>query len=197
MRRAQLGAFADILRAMIRELGLVSTTRVMRHVIGARLRREPFAHLGPATDDRERKTRAQAADLVLLDRALREVTGDDALALALCRDAVVAGGLRFLSAMIPPLPATGLGTFATELAGRFFNAEGDARADADDQSFDFTVRRCLFVELLGAVDASHLAPLFCSVDEVYFARDDQPLRLTRTKTLATGGDCCDFHFERR
>lgn len=196
MRRAQLGAAIDVLRPMTRRLGVVATTRVLGHVIGARLRGEPFAHLAPPADDRERKTRAQATDVILLDRAVSAVTGDPHLALSISRDAVFAGGQRFLSAMIPALPRHGLGQFATELAGRFFNAEGETATDADGESFSFTVRRCLFVELLAAANASHLAPLFCAVDEVYFARPDQPLKLTRTKTLATGGDCCDFRFER-
>lgn len=191
VRAAELAAGRAVINALRRELGITDTLRVIARIIRDRLRGRPFGHLGPPVDERDRLSRAQAAELILLDRALRRVRNGD-VALRIARAAVIAGGGRFLSLMIPRLPS---GDAAGALADRFFNAEGETAAEAD-RAFTFTVHRCRFVELLAAAEASHLAPLFCEVDAVHFARADVPVRLTRTKTLATGGDCCDFRFDR-
>lgn len=51
------------------------------------------------------------------------------------------------------------------------------------------------VKLLQAVDAAHLAPLFCEVDDAYFKKGT--IALDRTSTLAAGDRCCDFRFRLR
>jgi len=193
--RAQWSATPAILRALVRELGVAKTARVLGHMVFARARGEPFGVLGPPVDERDRLSRAQARDLVLLDRAAARVADPDT-ALRVARKATLVGGTAFLDRMIPPLPEGRAAEAARQRADRFFNAEGEARSRGDD-AFSFTVTRCRFVELLGAVGSPHLAPLFCEVDAHYFSRSDQPVQLRRTKTLATGGDACDFEFTAR
>lgn len=195
MRNAELASIRPLFASLWRELGVLGTARVVGDVVRAKAQREPFAKFGPPVDERDELSRKQCGDVILIDRAVSRVAGGD-VALRIAREAVTAGGIRFLDDMIPPLPTSGLGEFAKQVASRFFNAEADTRADEDDQAFHMTVTRCRFVELLAAANASHLAPLFCEVDSVYFGRAGQPIKLGRTQTLATGGTCCDFRFER-
>lgn len=176
------------------DLGAWKSTRVLARVLWSKLCGAPFAGLGEPEDERDRLSRRQCGDVVLLYRAISAVSGDEELALSICSDAVVAGGLPFLDAMIPPLPETKLGAFAREVAGRFFNAEGDAEADDARRTFSLTVRRCRFVDLLTAVGEPQLMPLFCAVDDAFFGEGHRPVRLERTQTLASGGPCCDFRF---
>lgn len=186
---------AEQVRSWLREtLGLWGTTRVFARMLWYKLRGYPFGRLPAPVDERERLSRLQCGDIVLLDRAVRGVAGAGA-GLEVSRRAVLAGGAPFLDAMIPPLPDGGLGAFAQTVAARFFNAEGEAAADESARTFSFTVTRCRFVELLHAVDAAHLAPLFCEVDDAYF--ETGKIALERTSTLAGGGACCDFRFRLR
>jgi len=135
---------------------------------------------------------------VQLHRALRRRVGAER-AYALTRDAVCAGGLVFLGGLLGELdPARDAGRDDVverlgELAGRFFNAEGALEMDGE-RAVRFDVSRCRFVELLDAIDARELAPLFCEVDRAYFTPDRSPIRLGRERTLAGGDDRCDFRF---
>jgi hypothetical protein len=176
------------------DLGTWRSARVLARVLWGKLRGAPFAALGKPTDQRDKLSRRQCGDVVLLYRAITAVSANEALALAICRDAVLSGGLPFLEAMIPPLPETGLGAFAKEIVGRFFNAEGETEANDAAKTFSLTVRRCRFVELLEAVGEAQLMPLFCAVDHAFFGEGHRPVRLERTQTLAGGGDRCDFRF---
>ncbi len=195
MKRAERAAVGPLWRALRQELGTLRAARVIGAVLRGKMRSEPFAALGPPQDECDELSRKQCGDAVLIYRTVARLA-DDETALRVVRAAIVAGGVRFLDEMIPPLPSSDLGAFAREIASRFFNAESETGAAEDDQSFEMTVTRCRFVELLAAVDASKLAPLFCEVDSVYFGGGERPIKLGRTKTLATGGDCCDFRFER-
>ena len=141
----------------------------------------------------DRRSRRQCTSLVLLDRALRRRIGADA-SFALAREAVRAGALPFLEAMIPRVSADELGELAQALVERFFNADGEAAVDPSGEAFTYTVRRCRFVELLAAADASHLAPLFCEADNLFFDGGRRGVRLERSETLASGGRRCDFRF---
>jgi len=193
LRRGELAAVKALLGALLRRLSFRDTVRVMLLVGRDKLRGEPFAHLGPPRDERDRLSRRQCGDLVLLDRALRRIA-DAETALAIARQTAHAGAVPFLDAMLPDLDAARLRAVAPTLVGSFFNAEGLARINEERRELTFTVERCRFVELLREVDAPHLTPLLCEADDVYFGRQRRPIRMTRTQTLGTGGDCCDFRF---
>lgn len=196
IRRSKLAAGRAVVRMLVGQLGLARSAAVLARLAWWRVRGEPWSQLGPIEDERDRLSRAQAGDLVLLDRAMRAI-GEGEAAMRICGEAVSVGGVRFLGDMLGTLPTTNLGEFAQRMASRFFNAEGETRILDGDTAFELTVTRCRFVDLLAAVDASHLAPLFCAADSAYFDDASRPIQLRRTQTLATGGDCCDFHFELR
>jgi hypothetical protein len=195
IRHAERIAARVLLRRMRSELGFPRAAAVLARVAWWKAKGEPFIDLGPPKDHRDRLSRRQCADLILLDRALR-ATASSEVALSLVRTAVLAGAPPFLEAMIPDLTPLGLADEAGGLAERFFNAEGEARL-VDDHHFHFEVRRCRFVELLAHARATHLGPLFCEADLAFFDGAHRPITLRRTRTLASGGASCDFHFTLR
>ena len=190
--RAERVATRATLSLLVARLGPWATARVGARLARLRLARFPFAALGPPVDERDRLSRRQAAPVVQLDRALAGLVSPE-VSLELVRAALVAGAVPFLDAMVPPLAPERLAAEAGELMARFFNAEGTAAPDGP-AAFRFDVHRCRFVELLDAVGASHLAPLFCESDLVFFDGVRRPVVLGRTRTLGTGGAGCDFRF---
>jgi hypothetical protein len=199
MRRSERSASLSTVGMLRRELGVLGAAGVLADVLGQRLRGAPFSELGPPADRREALTRRQAAPAVQLHRALRRRV-DAERAYALTRDAVLAGGLVFLRGLLGDLDperdsaGSDVAERLGELAGRFFNAEGELAMDGG-RAVTFDVSRCRFVELLDAIDARELAPLFCEVDRAYFTPEQTPIRLSRGRTLAGGDDRCDFRFE--
>jgi hypothetical protein len=194
LSRAERNAASVMQRSLRKRLGAPAALRVLGAVAWARLQGEPWRRLGPAADERERLSRRQAGDLVLLDRAVTSVAGAE-VALELAREAVLAGALPFLDALIPPLGGALLTQAVQVLIGRFHNAEGNVFQE-NQNTFHFEVSRCRFVELLRRVEAAHLAPLFCEADRAFFDSGARPLRLSRTRTIAEGAASCDFHFTR-
>ena len=181
------------LRVLRQSVGLWGTVRVFAKLLRNKLARAPFRALGPPRDERDRLSRRQCGDLVLLDRALAtEFSKEERV--SLLREIVMAGAGPFLDAMLPPFPVEQLAGLAPTLVESFFNAEGEVQL-SDDSGFKFEVNHCRFVELLKAVDAFHLGPLFCEADEAYFDGVRRPIVLRRTRTLARGGRSCDFHFQ--
>ena len=114
--------------------------------------------------------------------------------MSVARDAVLAGAVPFLDAMLPPMDEDAMRQLAPRLAESFFNAEGHGEPTSDG-GFAFDVRRCRFVELLGAVGAPHLGPLFCEADNVFFDGKRRRLVLHRSQTIAGGAANCDFRFK--
>ena len=87
----------------------------------------------------------------------------------------------------------------------FFGAEKEAGlhdyqvVEDSDRAIALNVTYCAFYEiprLCGIVEACDPS---CYSDEVFFPGYLEPLglRFVRTKTLARGGDCCDFRFEKK
>lgn len=191
LARGERHAALTLLSLLRRHLGVARAALLLGRLLAHKARGEPFAHLGKPTDQRDRLSRRQCADVILLDRLLTPALGPEQTR-AILRQIVVEGGVRFLDQMVPDLSPEQLRDQASSLAGRFFNAEGTVRAGDDGVSFD--VSRCRFVELTRAADASHLAPLFCEVDASFFGQH-RPIKLERTRTLASDGKPCDFRFK--
>jgi len=192
LSRAEREAAHSVASLLRRRLGTAAMLRVLGAVAWGRMQGEPWRRLGPCCDERDRLSRRQIGDLVLLDRAVTQLAGAG-VACEIARQAVLAGALPFLDALIPPLPAARLAEAAEALVRCFFNAEGRT-AQTGANTFRFDVTRCRFVELLGRVGAAHLAPLFCEADRAFFDGGTRPLRLSRTRTLAGGSPTCDFEF---
>lgn len=63
-------------------------------------------------------------------------------------------------------------------------------------SFDVTIRRCLWHTACVENGCPELCRLFCDVDDVNYG-GLKKIGFSRTKTLGYGGDCCDFHFYKK
>ena len=66
----------------------------------------------------------------------------------------------------------------------------------DKNSFDVTMKKCLWHTACVENDCEKLCCLFCDVDDVTYG-NLKKLGFSRTKTLGYGKDCCDFHFYRK
>ena len=192
LKKGERAAVGVTFGALYSNFGFFGMLGVLWRVAIAKMRGEPFAALGPAVDERDRLSRRQVGDLVLLDRAIRSKHSDEK-ALAVCRSLTLAGGVIFLDAIVPHVAPDKLGEMAGKLIDEFFNAEGRATM-VDAETLRFDVTRCRFVDLLSQVDALHLVKLFCEVDSGFFDGKRRPVLLHRTQTLATGGTHCNFTF---
>ena len=66
----------------------------------------------------------------------------------------------------------------------------------DKNSFDVTMKKCLWHTACVENDCGELCHLFCDVDNVTYG-ELKKLGFSRTKTLGYGNDCCDFHFYKK
>lgn len=66
----------------------------------------------------------------------------------------------------------------------------------DKNSFDVTMKKCLWNTACVENGCAELCHLFCDVDNVTYG-DLRKLGFSRTKTLGYGADCCDFHFYKK
>lgn len=63
-------------------------------------------------------------------------------------------------------------------------------------SFDVTMKKCLWHTACIENDCDKLCHLFCDVDNITYGELGK-IGFSRTKTLGYGGDCCDFHFYKK
>ena len=60
----------------------------------------------------------------------------------------------------------------------------------DEVKFDMT--NCPYYNICKKLDLLEIAPTFCSSDDICYGNMHPRLIWNRTKTIARGGDCCDF-----
>ena len=63
-------------------------------------------------------------------------------------------------------------------------------------SFDVTMKKCLWHTACIENDCDKLCHLFCDVDNITYGKLEK-IGFSRTKTLEYGEDCCDFHFYKK
>ena len=64
------------------------------------------------------------------------------------------------------------------------------------QRIAFDMTGCYYLETLTQLGAGELTPVYCRVDDVLYEDLSPELSWHRTTLLATGGERCDFRFER-
>ena len=62
----------------------------------------------------------------------------------------------------------------------------------DRHRVKFDMLECPYLHLCRQLDCMELAPVFCKTDDICYGNMHKRLKWDRTKTLAGGGDCCDF-----
>lgn len=209
MRTAELWRFdlrwglPTAARVMVRRLGPATTARTVASYVASSLGADPLRGIQPGTwaSDRDRLSRHQFRQVLLLERALERAGLSDDRRFEVLGEVVAATGARFLRQMVAtPDRATWLRMAPAErdvwirrVVDRFFNAEV-SDVSSTDMSAAFDVDACRFVELAGAVGRPELAALFCAADAARFDEPDVEIRLERTGTIATGSAKCDFRF---
>lgn len=75
-----------------------------------------------------------------------------------------------------------------------FPAEGwDMRwKRCDKEEIAFDCHRCIYVEVTTLLGCPDLCCAFCENDYITYGALEPKVKFVRTKTLAEGGDCCDF-----
>jgi hypothetical protein len=59
----------------------------------------------------------------------------------------------------------------------------------------FDIReRCLYRDVLTALQAPELTPVFCKMDDLVYAQLAPEINFIRTKTMGRGDECCNFRF---
>jgi len=200
------GAFLPLLpapdlaaaRVLRTRLGLLAAAAVGLRIKLDAARGRPFGDLPAASDPRERASRRQAGDAVLLYRALLRRLDRDA-AFALAGDVLHEAALAFLDETVGPLGPGDLRplsadarlAFVRERLVRFPNVEADLVA-AEPDRVAFRVTRCRLVELVREAGHPELAPLFCTADATFFGQSRPGVTLERPGTLAGGASDCHF-----
>lgn len=64
--------------------------------------------------------------------------------------------------------------------------------ETNNQRVRFNMTACPYLKLCRDLHCEELAPIFCATDDLCYGNMHPCLEFTRTKTLARGGDCCDF-----
>ena len=78
---------------------------------------------------------------------------------------------------------------------KLFSPEGGFAFDfknVNNHQVKFDMTACPYLKLCKELDCEELAPIFCATDDLCYGNMHPCLKFTRTKTLARGGDCCDF-----
>ena len=65
----------------------------------------------------------------------------------------------------------------------------------DNTVLNQTIKRCAYVDMYKRIGMEDLGyTLSCMRDEFFYQGFNPDMKMTRSKTLMTGGDCCDFCF---
>ena len=86
------------------------------------------------------------------------------------------------------------------LVEQFPNTEHEIIEDdeaSSEDTFDYRVRRCRFVDLVTAVGHPELSGVFCAADLAYIEQHQPDVTLDRPTTLGAGDPICDFRFRLR
>ena len=62
----------------------------------------------------------------------------------------------------------------------------------DGHRAKFDMQQCPYFQICQELQCMELAPTFCETDDICYGNMHPRLIWNRTKTLARGGDCCDF-----
>lgn len=190
----------EAVRILRREIGLRALIPMLARLETRHLRGEPFRELGEPSCEKERLSRRQVGQVIILYQLLKEKYGHER-AYEIARKLVKNVAIEFLQHALPTLRRSeyehldqqARDAKAAEITRPIVNAESEI-AVVDLERVDFTVNKCWFFELTTRAGVPELAPMFCAGDEGYFENHQPEIRFSRTTTLAEGGACCDFKF---
>ena len=182
---------------LVKGLGWRNTWRVLSAMRSLQKQGEPFGHLPPPEEERDRQSREQIGPAILLYKAIQSVAPE--YALPITQRIIVADGIRFLRKTLGRLSPTQLAALPPEDREQFAKVRGERFFNATIQwdhierdRVQFTVTGCRFPPLCKAAGVPEIAPLFCLVDERYFGTVEDNVVLERPFTIAEGAKTCPF-----
>lgn len=187
-------------RVLLQRLGWRALTGVGLRLAMARLRGEPYRGLGPPAGEKERQSRIEIGEAVLLYRALCARMPREA-ALEVVRAVIREAAFISFDYLLSPMSPSDLANLddaerhqlVAENIARFPNADAEIE-EAAPERVAFTVTHCRFPALVAQLGHPELAPLFCSADEAYF-EERLGVRFSRPQTIAEGAPTCPFRLE--
>ena len=139
--------------------------------------------------------------------ALQEMLGTDE-AVDLCREVMEEAAYEPMLLCLPKQDNVRAVGQPFEVMSEFLRAFPEASArggshlmhivEDSDEAFQFDVSWCVWLELARAAGVPEACMANCHADDLVFPDyfNDLGIRYRRTQTLACGGTCCDFRFER-
>ena len=193
----QLKSSAAGAAILYRRLGLSDFLKVTTSLLREQLRGEPWKMMPPPADEKEKITRAEIRDAVILYRILKKLKGKEA-ALQIIGEIVNKAAILLFDYLLDPINLEDLVAlepeeqynFITRNLNRFPNAVTTIEA-VSPEKVQFTVTRCHMAEICSTIGLEELAPLFCSADKDYF-ESSVGVNFRRENTIAEKAETCDF-----
>jgi len=188
-------------RLLIKHLGLPTAMSVMTEIVANNLRGDPWRHLPPPSDEKDRLSRRQVGPAILIYKAIRKRKGTDR-AKEVVSELILEASILFLSYQIPLLRKAQMlamndkerRDLLDEIINRFPNTDIGEIIIEGDECFGYDVTHCRFPELCQAAGTPEIAPMLCAGDKIFIDTRQPDIQLTRTTTIAEGGKVCDFRF---
>lgn len=192
------------IKALIKRFGLLRAVKIVLELKRRIWFKNPFAETNRCRVllEAERASQHQIAPAFVLYDILKEMGYDEEVILNDIQALVSEVATAFLKFNVPIItPSDYLQTEASgrmekfrHITARFFNAAGELSSVKQD-TFRFTVNRCLFAEYSRQLGYPQLAPIFCSADRLYFEQHQPHVTFSRNTTLAEHRKPCDFAFK--
>lgn len=181
-----------------KHLGAMATARaVFRYMVLSN--RDLWEGFPAAESPKEKQSRQQIQEAVVMYRALQEIVPGKALEVT--RELVHVAAIEFLKGMVPALDRATIDAMdhgqrealMKETIDSFPNSTWEL-VDSSKTRFHFRISRCRFPELLVDLGHPELSTAFCTGDLEYFQVHQEEIELSRPGTIGAGDECCDFIF---
>ncbi|MFX0102791.1 MAG: L-2-amino-thiazoline-4-carboxylic acid hydrolase [Candidatus Hodarchaeota archaeon] len=186
--------------ALRKELGFKQTLSVISTFLKMKRRGEPFKGFEPPGNSKDRGSRDQLGDAILVYRALLDRLPREE-AERITREVILAGAMAFLRGTVPVLRREEIlsktkeeqEALLTSIIEKFPNPDWEI-VETTETSFFYRITRCRFPEMLEKLGHPELSNAFCAADELYFNEYQSDIDLERTTMIGAGDKCCDFLF---
>ena len=198
----RLGVFLSVFEVLLRRCGFLKTAKMI-FTLPVTMKKLGFTDAIKSTSDVSYYlTLQQAAPALALYHVLKNACPD--IAEEVFEEAVVKGTLRFLNWALREmkdlaffnLSLRELETAAVRVGERFFNATIEWKKITPDR-LEFSVKRCIFVDICRRAGLENVSYVFCLGDGVFFDERLEHIKLDRPKLLSNQDDECVFVFFRR
>jgi len=186
-----------VIGALINQLGLRSTVRVLLSVVWGQVSYHPFKALEKPAAGGEKLARAHVRDALILYRAL--LSAHLVNARSVFEAVMTRGAQAFLQGAIGTIDRQHYQTLTQPerlnwiqgLIGLFPNATATV-VDTTETRVAFTVTRCRYVELAVTAGHAEIATTFCAGDAAFFQGQPAGIAFNRTRSIAMGDQSCPF-----